>query len=183
MRISSSSCLNVSRTMRELSLDSIGRISTSLGQSDLINRRTLEVTPTQLRSWREKNRLTAADLGRGLMMGGRNPGESIRDYEAGTTKIPGPVETALLMHDEAREAWNWVEELATLLAKHAPSDLHLAYMLEVERGVSTKMDKHEVARSLRFTGIVEEALGLKFAQDGDDAEPSGDITPTDDSSK
>jgi hypothetical protein len=36
-------------------------------------------------------------MGRALRLGGRDPGESIRDYERGKTKISGPVSLAVEM--------------------------------------------------------------------------------------
>lgn len=39
----------------------------------------------------------ASELGRALRLAGRDPGESIRDYERGKTKISGPVSVAVEM--------------------------------------------------------------------------------------
>jgi hypothetical protein len=36
-----------------------------------------------------------AEMGRALRLGGRDPGESIRDYERGTTRISGPMSVAV----------------------------------------------------------------------------------------
>ena len=41
--------------------------------------------------------LHAAELGRALRLGGRDPGESIRDYERGKTRISGPMSVAVEM--------------------------------------------------------------------------------------
>lgn len=41
--------------------------------------------------------LHASELGRALRLGGRDPGESIRDYERGKTKISGPMSVAVEM--------------------------------------------------------------------------------------
>ena len=41
--------------------------------------------------------LHASELGRALRLGGRDPGESIRDYERGKTRITGPVSVAVEM--------------------------------------------------------------------------------------
>ena len=47
--------------------------------------------------WGKGRRLFASELGRALRMGGRDPGLSILNYEAGRTKIPGPVSVAVEM--------------------------------------------------------------------------------------
>ena len=41
--------------------------------------------------WGLKRPLRASELGRALRLGGRDPGESIRDYERGKTRISGPI--------------------------------------------------------------------------------------------
>lgn len=41
--------------------------------------------------------LHASEMGRALRLGGRDPGESIRDYERGKTRISGPVSVAVEM--------------------------------------------------------------------------------------
>lgn len=41
--------------------------------------------------------LSMADMGRILGLGGRDPGESIHDYERGKTKISGPITLAVRM--------------------------------------------------------------------------------------
>lgn len=41
--------------------------------------------------------LHASEMGRALRLGGRDPGESIRDYERGKTKISGPMSVAVEM--------------------------------------------------------------------------------------
>jgi len=41
--------------------------------------------------------VSMAEMGRALRLGGRDPGESIRDYERGTTRISGPVSVAVEM--------------------------------------------------------------------------------------
>jgi hypothetical protein len=39
--------------------------------------------------------LKASEMGRVLRLGGRDPGESVRDYERGKTRISGPVSLAV----------------------------------------------------------------------------------------
>jgi hypothetical protein len=39
--------------------------------------------------------LKMSEMGRALRLGGRDPGESIRDYERGTTEIKGPMSVAV----------------------------------------------------------------------------------------
>jgi hypothetical protein len=41
--------------------------------------------------------LMMSELGRALRLSGSDPGQSIRDYERGTTKISGPVSVAVQM--------------------------------------------------------------------------------------
>lgn len=41
--------------------------------------------------------LQMSELGRALRLSGSDPGQSIRDYERGTTKISGPVSVAVDM--------------------------------------------------------------------------------------
>jgi hypothetical protein len=41
--------------------------------------------------------LHASEMGRALRLGGRDPGESIRDYERGKTRISGPMSVAVEM--------------------------------------------------------------------------------------
>ncbi len=41
--------------------------------------------------------LFKTELGRALRLGGRDPGESINDYERGKTRISGPMSVALEM--------------------------------------------------------------------------------------
>lgn len=41
--------------------------------------------------------LFASELARALRLGGRDPGETIRDYERGKTRISGPVSVAVEM--------------------------------------------------------------------------------------
>lgn len=41
--------------------------------------------------------LHMSELGRALRLGGRDPGESIRGYERGNTRISGPVSVAVNM--------------------------------------------------------------------------------------
>jgi hypothetical protein len=63
------------------------------------------MTPDELRSargrlgdlWGFGRPLHASELGRALRLGGRDPGESVRDYERGKTKISGPMSVAVEM--------------------------------------------------------------------------------------
>jgi hypothetical protein len=63
------------------------------------------MTPDQLRDaratlgqmWGKGRPLHGSELGRALRLGGRDPGESIRDYERGTTRISGPMSVAVEM--------------------------------------------------------------------------------------
>ncbi len=41
--------------------------------------------------------VSCAELGRSLRLGGKDPGESVRDYERGKTKVSGPVSVAIEM--------------------------------------------------------------------------------------
>jgi hypothetical protein len=43
------------------------------------------------RAWGLGRPLFAAELGRILRMGGRDPGESVRDWERDRSRMPGPV--------------------------------------------------------------------------------------------
>lgn len=47
--------------------------------------------------WGYGRPLHASELGRALRLGGRDPGESIRDYERGKTTISGPISVAIEM--------------------------------------------------------------------------------------
>lgn len=47
--------------------------------------------------WGKGRPLHASELGRALRLGGRDPGESIRDYERGKTSISGPMSVAVEM--------------------------------------------------------------------------------------
>lgn len=47
--------------------------------------------------WGKGRPLKASELGRALRLGGRDPGESIRDYERGKTRISGPMSVAVEM--------------------------------------------------------------------------------------
>jgi hypothetical protein len=47
--------------------------------------------------WGLDRPLKMAEMGRALRLGGRDPGESIRDYERGKTTISGPVSVAVEM--------------------------------------------------------------------------------------
>jgi hypothetical protein len=61
------------------------------------------MTPDQLHAarralgeqWGKGRPLKASELGKALRLGGRDPGESIRDYERGKTKISGPMSVAV----------------------------------------------------------------------------------------
>jgi len=63
------------------------------------------LTPDELRSAREAlgnawgfgRPLFMSEMGRVLRLGGRDPGQSIRDYERGTTRISGPMSVAVEM--------------------------------------------------------------------------------------
>ena len=63
------------------------------------------MTPDQLHAarrtlgelWGLGRPLKASELGRALRLGGRDPGESIRDYERGKTRISGPMSVAVEM--------------------------------------------------------------------------------------
>jgi hypothetical protein len=46
-------------------------------------------------AWGLGRPLFASELGRILGMGGRDPGESIRDWETGRRRMPGPAEVAV----------------------------------------------------------------------------------------
>lgn len=45
--------------------------------------------------WGKGRPLRASELGQALRLRGRDPGESVRDYERGVTKISGPVSVAV----------------------------------------------------------------------------------------
>lgn len=47
--------------------------------------------------WGKGRPLHASELGRALRLGGRDAGESIRDYERGKTAISGPLSVAVGM--------------------------------------------------------------------------------------
>lgn len=47
--------------------------------------------------WGKGRPLHMSEMGRALRMSGKDPGQSIRDYERGTTKISGPIATAVEM--------------------------------------------------------------------------------------
>lgn len=49
------------------------------------------------RMWGKGRPLHASEMGRALRLGGRDPGESIRDYERGKTAISGPLSVAVEM--------------------------------------------------------------------------------------
>lgn len=49
------------------------------------------------RLWGLGRPLKMSELGRALRLGGRDPGESIRDYERGKTSIGGPISVAVEM--------------------------------------------------------------------------------------
>lgn len=57
------------------------------------------MTPTELRTaratlgqmWGLGRPLKMSEMGRALGLGGRDPGESIRDYERGKTPVSGPL--------------------------------------------------------------------------------------------
>lgn len=47
--------------------------------------------------WGKDRPIFASELGRALRLGGRDPGQSILDYERGTTRISGPISVAVEM--------------------------------------------------------------------------------------
>lgn len=47
--------------------------------------------------WGKGRPLRATELGRALRLPAADPGESVRDYESGRTKIPGAVSVAVTM--------------------------------------------------------------------------------------
>lgn len=47
------------------------------------------------RMWGKGRPLHQSELGRALRLGAADPGESIRDYERGKTRISGPVSVAV----------------------------------------------------------------------------------------
>jgi len=47
--------------------------------------------------WGKGRPLKASELGRALRLGGKEPGQSIRDYERGVTRISGPISVAVQM--------------------------------------------------------------------------------------
>lgn len=57
------------------------------------------MTPAELRDaraelgrlWGLKRPLHMSEMGRALRLGGRDPGQSVRDYERGATPISGPI--------------------------------------------------------------------------------------------
>lgn len=75
------------------------------GCFDEIGNETGSMTPEELHSaratlgklWGKDRPLHASELGRALRLGGRDPGESIRDYERGKTAISGPLSVAVEM--------------------------------------------------------------------------------------
>jgi transcriptional regulator with XRE-family HTH domain len=65
------------------------------------------MTPAELARARKRLKLSAAELGRALRLGGRDPGQQVRRWETGATDaIPGPVQVAVeyLLHDADRAA-------------------------------------------------------------------------------
>lgn len=58
--------------------------------------RTARATLGQM--WGLGRPLRMAEMGRALGLGGRDPGESIRDYERGKTKISGPVDRLVRLY-------------------------------------------------------------------------------------
>lgn len=63
------------------------------------------MTPAEIRHaratlaqmWGEARPISCARLGKACRLGGKDPGESIRDYEAGRTKIGGPVSGLIVL--------------------------------------------------------------------------------------
>lgn len=47
--------------------------------------------------WGKGRPLRMAEIGRALRLGPKDPGESIRDYERGDTRISGPISVAVEM--------------------------------------------------------------------------------------
>ena len=58
--------------------------------------------------------LYAAELGRMLLMGGRDPGETIRNWETGRTRVPGPALVAIeMMLEGANPVWERMSSIST----------------------------------------------------------------------
>jgi hypothetical protein len=53
------------------------------------------MTGADLERARQALDMTAADLGRALRLGGRDPGRYVRSWETGAAPVPGPVAVAL----------------------------------------------------------------------------------------
>jgi DNA-binding transcriptional regulator YiaG len=65
-------------------------------------------TPASLAAARAELGLSAADLGRILRLGGRDPGRMVKAWESGAARIPGPVTLALefmLAAKRRKQAW------------------------------------------------------------------------------
>lgn len=48
--------------------------------------------------WGKKRPLHMTEMGRACRLGGIDPGQSIRDYERGTTKISGPLSALVALY-------------------------------------------------------------------------------------
>lgn len=63
--------------------------------------------------------LNFTELGRALRLGGKDPGESVRDYERGKTKISGPMSAAIDMMLAGAPPPDGLEEIRTTRTKPA----------------------------------------------------------------
>jgi hypothetical protein len=83
------------------------------------------MTPEQLRDaratlgqmWGFGRPLNMTELGRALRLGGKDPGESVRDYERGKTKISGPMSVAVDMMLAGSQPPMSLEEIRTTRAQ------------------------------------------------------------------
>lgn len=81
------------------------------------------MTPADLLAARQRLGLSAADLGRALEMGGRDPGRFVRDWEKGAHPIPGPVGVAvrLLVAEHLRQMAPPTPKIQPVAAETAPA--------------------------------------------------------------
>lgn len=83
------------------------------------------MTPDELRDAREAlgklwgfgRPLNFTELGRALRLGGKDPGESVRDYERGKTKISGPMSVAIAMMLAGATPPDGLEEIRSTRSK------------------------------------------------------------------